>query len=151
MHSGAKIASLPSVCAMTLGKEGMFVECQCLDTRQRDQKLGLECPVFAECPGFDTRQTWFICRVSGPGHSANMHYLPSVRAGALGKQGHVCRVPRLLDTRQTRRGRLRTVTLLFLSSVGFSTQQRLCRVPDKKHSAKKRLPTLCMPSAVCRV
>ena len=68
MHSGAKMASLPSVGAVTLGKEGMFVECQCLDTRQRDQKLGLEWPVFAECPGFDTRQTWFICRVFGPGH-----------------------------------------------------------------------------------
>jgi len=37
----------------------------------------------------------------------------SVRVGALGKQGHVCRVPRPLDTRQTRRDRLRAVTLLF--------------------------------------
>ena len=89
------MASLPSVCAVTLGKEGMFAECQRLDTRQRDQKLGLEWPVFAECPGCDTR-----------------HYLPSVRAGALGKQGHVCRVPRPLDTRQTRCDRLRAIILL---------------------------------------
>ena len=57
VHSGAKMASLSSVCAMTLDKEGMFVECQCLDNRQRDQKLGLEWPVFAQCPGCDTRQT----------------------------------------------------------------------------------------------
>ena len=119
VHSGTKIASLPSVCAMTLGKEGMFVECQCLDTRQRDQKLGLEWPVFAECPGCDTRQTWIICRVSRPGHSANMHYLPSVRAGALGKQGHVCRVPRPLDTRQTLCNRLRAVTLPFFAKRWF--------------------------------
>ena len=98
IHSGAKMASLPSVRAVTLGKEGMFAECQSLDTRQRDQKLGLEWPVFVECPRCDTRQTWIICRVSGPGHSANMHYLPNVRAGALGKQGHVCRVSRPLDT-----------------------------------------------------
>ena len=74
MYAGAKMASLPSVCAVTLGKEGMFTECQRLDTRQRDQKLGLEWLIFAECPGCDTRQTWIICRMSGPGHSANMDY-----------------------------------------------------------------------------
>ena len=42
-----------------------------------------------------------------------MDYLSSVMAGALGKQYHVCRVPRPLDTRQTRRDCLRAVTLLF--------------------------------------
>ena len=41
VHSGAKMASLPSVRAVTFGKEGMFAECQRLDTRRRDQKLGL--------------------------------------------------------------------------------------------------------------
>jgi len=40
-------------------------------------------------------------------------------------------VLRPLDTRQTRRDRLRVVTLPFLPSVGFSTRQRLCRVLDK--------------------
>ena len=95
VHSRAKMTSLPSV---WLGKEGMFAECQRLDTRRRDQKLGLEWLVFAEWLGCDTRQTWIICRVSGPGHSTNIDYLPSVMAGALGKQCHVCRVPRPLDT-----------------------------------------------------
>jgi len=42
VHSGAKMASLPSVCIVTLGKEGIFAECQHLDTQQRDQNLGLE-------------------------------------------------------------------------------------------------------------
>ena len=48
VHSRTKMAYLPSVCAVTLDKEGMFAECQRLDTRRRDQKLGLEWPVFAE-------------------------------------------------------------------------------------------------------
>ena len=33
VYSGAKMASLSSVCAVTLSKEGMFAECQRLDTR----------------------------------------------------------------------------------------------------------------------
>ena len=93
--------------------------------------------MFAECHIPDTRQ--------------RQTYLPSVRVGALGKQGHVCRVPRPLDTRQTRRDRLRAVMLLFFLSVGFSTRQRFCRVPDKKYSANKLLPSLCTPCVVCRV
>ena len=47
-HS-TKMEGLPSARDLTLGKEGMFAECQILDTRQRIQ----------------------VCRVSGPGHSAN--------------------------------------------------------------------------------
>ena len=31
------------------------------------------------------------------------------------------------------------------------TQQRLCRVPDKKHSVKASLPINFLPSALCRV
>ena len=34
-------------------------------------------------------------------------------------------------------------------SVG--TRQRLCRVPDKRHSAKTSLPTHFLPSGLCRV
>ena len=48
VYSGTKMASLPSVCAVTLDKEGMSAECQRLNTRRRDQKLGLEWPVFAK-------------------------------------------------------------------------------------------------------
>jgi len=48
-----------------------------------------------------------------------------------------------VDPRQTCHERLLAVMLLFfLPSVGFSTRQSLCRVPDKKHSAKSRLPAL---------
>ena len=31
------------------------------------------------------------------------------------------------------------------------TRQRLCRVPDKRHSTKKSLPTHFLPSDLCRV
>ena len=43
----------------------------------------------------------------------------SVRVGALSKQGHVCRVPRSLDTRQTRHDCLRAVMLLFFAEHWF--------------------------------
>ena len=36
-----------------------------------------------------------------------------------------------------------------LPSVG--TRQRLCRVPDKRYSAKTPLPTVYLPSVLCRV
>ena len=39
----------------------------------------------------------------------------SVRVGTLSKQGHVCRVPRPLDTRQTCCDRLCAITLLFFA------------------------------------
>ena len=160
MHSEAKMASLPSVCAVTLDKEDMFAECQRLDTRRRNQKLGLEWPVFAECPGCDTRQTWFICRVSGPGHSANIHYLPSVRAGALGKQGHVCRVPRPLDTRQTRRDRLHAPLLFFCRALVSALGNVFAKCPIKntrqinfcRHCVRRVLFAECnTPQSLCRV
>ena len=42
---------------------------------------------FVECPGPDTRQTCHLCRVSNPGHSANLNSLPSVKYWTLGKDG----------------------------------------------------------------
>ena len=63
MLSGTKMASLPSVCAVTLGKEWMFAE---------------------SAPGHSTKRPKAgsrmasLCRVTGMWHSANMDYLPSV-------------------------------------------------------------------------
>ena len=42
----------------------------------------------------------------------------------------------IFDTRQTCRDRFCSVTYFFLPSVVFSSRQSLCRVPDRKHSAK---------------
>jgi len=39
----------------------------------------------------------------------------------------------------------------FFAECRFNTRQNVCRVLDKKHSAKTALPSLCSPSAVCRV
>ena len=62
VHS-AKAPALPSAFLLALGKDGRFVECQILDTRQ---SLGL-------------------CRVPVIGHSAKRSCLPSVFYLTLGK------------------------------------------------------------------
>jgi len=46
---------------------------------------------------------------------------------------------------------LGAVTVTFLCRVPNGTRQRLCRVPDKKYSAKKLLPMYSSPSVLCRV
>ena len=66
VHSGTKIASLPSVCAMTLGKETKIL---CI--------LG------------------HVCRVPGIRHSAKDEGLPSAWNVTHDKGGSVCRVPGL--------------------------------------------------------
>ena len=43
-----------------------------------------------------------------------------------------------------------TVTLFFAGR-WVCTRQSLCRVSDKKHPAKKSLPTNFLPEALCRV
>jgi hypothetical protein len=40
---------------------------------------------------------------------------------------------------------------LFFAGCRVCTRQSLCRVPDKKHPAKKSLPTNFLPEALCRV
>ena len=97
--------------------------------------------VFAECPVFDTRQRRQVCRVPEIWHSANQPGLPSVRELALDKGGRFAEC-QVRNTRQTRRDRLGAVTLLFSPSVGFSSRQSICRVPDRKHSTKRRLSAL---------
>jgi len=75
----------------------------------------------------DTRQRSQVCRVSGSWHSAKEPGLPSVRSGTLGKRAVTVSAPSCY---------------FFSPSVGFSSRQSICRVPDRKHSAKRRLPTL---------
>jgi hypothetical protein len=80
--------------------------------------------LFAECP------KW---------HSAKMDSLPSAAGQTLGKdnsfaechQGHLAKPPSPSPS---------AVTAAFL-----------CRVPEKKHSAKKALPMHCLSSLLCRV
>jgi hypothetical protein len=46
---------------------------------------------------------------------------------------------------------LGAVTVTFLCRVPNGTRQSLCRVSDKKYSAKKLLPMYSSPSVLCRV
>jgi hypothetical protein len=72
-------------------------------------------------------------------HSAKMDSLPSVVGQTLGKgnsfaechPGHSAKTPS--------------------PSPGAVTAAFLCRVPEKKYSAKKALPMHCVPSLLCRV
>jgi hypothetical protein len=55
-------------------------------------------------------------------------------------------------TRQTLCHRLVSVHVAFFFAKGrLSTQQRLCRVPERKHSANISLPSNILPCEVCRV
>ena len=88
---------LPSVPDLTLGKPELF----------------------AECPTSDTRQKCLLCRVSNPGHSANMPSLPSVRYWTHGKPAIFVEC-QILDIRQ----RL-AQNVLILASLPSVTAQTL--------------------------
>jgi hypothetical protein len=148
--------SLPSVRAIALGKE---------------PRPGHRYRFFAECSGSDTRQRTTLCRVpykalgkapnrGNPSggvfaecprwHSAKMDSLPSVVDQTLGKgnsfaechPGHLAKAPSPSTV---------TVTAAFLCRVLLALGKPLCRVPEKKYSAKTALPMHCMSSPLCRV
>ena len=91
-QSFSSISLLPSAKVKTLGKK---------DTWPKSVHFGL---IFAECPGFDTRQSNHVCRVLVPGHSANQGIFAECQC---------------LDTWQTRRDCLCAVTLLFFAERRF--------------------------------
>ena len=110
VHSRTKMASLSSVCAMTLGKEAKIL---CI--------LGLKwllCRVFAGCLVFDTRQRTKVCRVPGIWYTAKDEDLPSAWNLTHGK-GRSFAECLNFDTRQRR---------------------KVCRVPDIWHSANAPWP-----------
>jgi hypothetical protein len=120
--------ALPSAMTLALGKEGnlgtgkaIFAECCCQGTRQRDWQRG---PLEDSLPSAsppDTRQRSLFAECQRR-HSAKD---PSPSLGA--------------------------VTVTFLCRVSNGTRQNLCRVPDKKYSAKRLLPMYSSPSVLCRV
>jgi hypothetical protein len=110
--------------SLALGKEARFAECRAEHSAKNltwGPSLAGSLP---SIPG-GTRQRLNLCRVLLGRHSAKLTPLPSV----------------ILDTRQ--RSRLR-----YLVAV---TATFLCRVPEKKYSAKKALPMYCLSSLFCRV
>ena len=132
------LVTLPSVKTLTLGKE---------------PRPGHRYRFFAECNGSDTRQRITLCRVpyQAFGKVPDMgtplaDSLPSAVRQTLGKgnsfaechMGHSAKMPSPSPG---------AVTAAFLCRV----LKPLCRVPEKKYSAKKALPMHCVPSPLCRV
>ena len=94
-------------------------------------------------------------------HSANFFKKNSNfaerRPGALGKEfflkkiKNLCRVPAGLALGKETINGAGAVTVAFLCRVPRGSRQSLCRVPDKRHSAKRALPINFLPCVLCRV
>jgi hypothetical protein len=146
---------------------GHFVEC---NTRQRgalpsvrtialvkEPRPGHRYRFFAECSGFGTRQRSSLCRVSykALNKEPDMGTPLTDSLSSAGRQtldkGVTFVECHLRHSTNTPSPSLGTVTAAFLCRVLPSTWQSLCRVPEKKYSAKKALPMHCVPSPLCRV
>ena len=103
---------------------------------------------FAECRPEDTRQRIFLKKIqtllsAGQGHSAKNFFLKKIK--------NLCRVPAGLALGKETINGAGAVTVAFLCRVPRGSRQSLCRVPDKKHSAKTALPINFLPCVLCRV
>jgi hypothetical protein len=138
---------------MALGKEGnlgtgkdIFAECCCQGTRQRYWQRGpLEGSLPSASPP-DTRQRSLLCRVPtralGTGTGGGAHWTSLCRGPleqTLGKIGLFAECHRRHSAKDPS------------PSLGAVTMTFLCRVPDKKYSAKRLLPMYGSPSVLCRV
>jgi hypothetical protein len=91
---------------------------------------------FAECHYTSTRQRAYTLPSADLGHSAKSIHFAKCFSG----------------TRQTSVTVSSAVmSIFFWPRAGLGTRQSLCRVPDKKLSAKRPLPTLSLPFPLCRV
>ena len=132
--------SLPSA---TLGNEG-FAECRDHGTRQ-SWEAETQFPSFAECQSHGTRQRFFFKKekISLPSarvwHSAKNFQKKKKKFFAECRWG---------GTRQRGRQSWRRI---FFAECWRDTRQRLYRVSDMWHSAKKPLPMGSLPTALCRV
>ena len=139
---GRVLGALPSVRAIALGKE--------LRPRHRYR-------FFAECSGSDARQRTTLCRVpyqalgKVPDRGTPLaDSLPSAVRQTLGKVNSFteCR-PR--HSAKTLSPSPNTVTTTFFVECSLALGKPLCRVPEKKYSAKTALPMHCMSIPLCRV
>jgi hypothetical protein len=138
---------------MALGKEGnlgtgkdIFAECCCQGTRQRYWQRGpLEGSLPSASPP-DTRQRSLLCRMPtralGTGTGGGVHWTSLCQGPLeqiLGKIGLFAECHRRHSAKDPS------------PSLGAVTVTFLCRVPDKKYSAKRLLPMYSSPSVLCRV
>ena len=117
---------------------------------------------FAECIYLGTRRRLNSCRVQDGWQSAKSQTSPSAARLALGEIGtrqslNFCRVPRFWYSakfstfRSVRQFACSSVPFqLFLPSAAWHTA-KVCRVPEKRHSAKPALPGDEMPCALRQV
>jgi hypothetical protein len=137
-----QIGALSSVRTIALGKE---------------PRHGHRYRFFAECSGSGTQQRTTLCRVpyKALDKEPNMgtplaDSLPSAGRQTLGKGnsfaechlGHSAKTPSLSPG---------VMMAAFLCRVLPGTRQSLCRVPEKKYSAKNALPMHCVSSPLCGV
>jgi hypothetical protein len=122
--------------------------------------------LFAERPGSALGKDYALCRVSVLQHSANraslrQHSAQSIHFAecwrrTLDKEHNLCRVScHFAECFSQALGKRPSPFIppswpFFLPSVGLGARQSLCRVPDRKHLAKRPLPTLSLPSPICR-
>jgi hypothetical protein len=138
---------------MALGKEGnmgtgkvIFAECCCQGTRQRYWQGGpLEDSLPSASPP-DTRQRSLLCRVPtralGTGTGGGAHRTRLCR-GPLEKT--LSKISIFAECQRRHSAKDPS------PSLGAVTVTFLCRVPDKKYSAKRLLPMYSSPSVLCRV
>jgi hypothetical protein len=126
MLSRTEMVALPSVWAVTLGKEANNLPYQ---------------PVFAECVVFDTRQSINVCQVPWVQHTAKVELLPW--HGFVTRQmGEGCRVSRILHTAKCE----------MLPSAWDSTHDKpAVTVPSPSHYFFRRVPVLALGKMICRV
>jgi hypothetical protein len=91
---------------------------------------------FAECHYTSTRQRAYTLPSADLGHSTKSIHFAECFSQALGKRPS----PFLPPSHP-----------FFWPRAGLGIRQSICRVPDKKYSAKRPLPTLSLPFSLCRV
>jgi hypothetical protein len=91
---------------------------------------------FAKCHCTSTRQRAYTLPSASLKHSAKSIHFAECFSQALGKRPSPFLPPSCP---------------FFWPRAGLGTWQSLCRVPNKKHSAKRPLPTLSLPFSLCRV
>jgi hypothetical protein len=128
----------------------IFAECLSRRSRQRLCSLPSLTP-----PAHGKERTF--CRASLLQHSAQSIHFTECWRRTLGKEHNLCRVSsHFAECFSQTLGKRPSPFLppsrpFFLPRAGLGTRQNLYRVPDKKHSTKRSLPTLSLPSSLYRV
>jgi hypothetical protein len=146
---------------MALGKEGnlgtgkdIFAEC-CCKALGKDTGKGAHWRVLCRVPVHQTlgKEASFaecLLELLAQGLAVGPTGPVFAEGLTLGKIGLFAECHRRHSAKDTSPS-LGAVTVTFLCRVPDGTRQSLCRVPDKKYSAKRLLPMYSSPRVLCRV